>query len=172
MPSESHPTRRAAAPTGPGPAPVLPAHPVPDALAYLAGRWRVERELREETSGHSGRFTGTADFRATESGEWLHVEEGVLVWEGAAREAGRTLRVRPLADGTAEVAFGDGRPFHTLDLREGRWTAVHPCAADRYEGTFTVISPDEWRLRWRVRGPAKDQVLDSVYRRDAPDAAA
>ncbi|WP_030608075.1 DUF6314 family protein [Streptomyces sclerotialus] len=139
-------------------------HFVPDALAYLAGGWSVERELSD--GGHTGSFTGRAQFHVGDTnGEWLHVEEGVVEWGGATRNAGRTLRMLPLPDGTAEVSFADGRPFHLLDLRRGRWTAVHQCAADRYEGTFTVLSPDEWHLRWAVRGPAKDQLLTSVYRR-------
>lgn len=96
----------------------------------------------------------------------LHVEEGELMWGGAAPQpASRTLRLRPRPDGTAEVDFADGRYFHDLDLRSGRWTTVHPCAADRYEGTFTAVAADEWHLEWRVAGPAKDQLLRSVYRR-------
>ncbi|MFC6066429.1 DUF6314 family protein [Streptomyces ochraceiscleroticus] len=139
-------------------------HSVPDALAYLAGGWSVERELRD--GGHTGRFTGRAEFRVGDADDgWLHEEEGVVEWGGVTRDAVRTLRMLPLPDGTAEVSFADGRPFHLLDLRRGRWTAVHQCAADRYEGTFTVLSPDEWHLRWAVSGPAKNQLLTSVYRR-------
>lgn len=149
--------------------PSTTVHPVPDVLAYLSGGWSVARELYD--GGHTGRFTGRAEFRAEAEAAgdgWLHVEEGVVEWGGATRNAGRTLRLAPLADGTAEVSFADGRPFHALDLRSGRWTAVHQCAADRYEGTFSVLSPDEWHLRWAVRGPAKDQLLTSVYRRARP----
>lgn len=159
-------------------------HPVADALAYLAGTWTVRREVHDRSAGRSGWFTGWAEFRAetdagTDAGTgartdagWLHVEEGVLEWGGARRDARRTLRLLPGADGTAAVAFADGRPFHDLDLADGRWTAWHHCQDDLYEGRFTVVSPDEWRLRWLVRGPAKDQLLDSVYRRAGrPDVA-
>ncbi|WP_064457640.1 DUF6314 family protein [Streptomyces hygroscopicus] len=139
-------------------------HAVPDALTYLAGSWSVERELYD--GGNTGSFTGRAEFRTDGADEaWLHAEEGVVEWGDAAWNAGRTLLMLPLPDGTAEVSFTDGRPFHLLDLRRGRWTAVHQCAADRYEGTFTVLSPDEWHLRWAVCGPTKDQLLTSVYRR-------
>ncbi|WP_051831703.1 DUF6314 family protein [Streptomyces violens] len=139
-------------------------HPVPDALAYLAGAWSVQRELYD--GGRTGSFTGRAEFRVGDGDDgWLHLEKGVVEWGGVTRDASRTLRMLALPDGTAEVLFGDGRPFHALDLRRGRWTAVHQCAADRYEGTFTVLSPDEWHLRWAVSGPAKDQLLSSVYRR-------
>ncbi|WNE95308.1 DUF6314 family protein [Streptomyces luomodiensis] len=142
----------------------LTVHAVPDALAYLAGGWSVRRELHD--GRHTGSFTGRAEFRVEDGNDgWVHAEEGVMEWGGAVRDAGRTLLMLPLPDGTAEVSFSDGRPFHLLDLRRGHWTAVHQCAADRYEGTFTVLSPDEWHLRWAVHGPAKNQLLTSVYRR-------
>ncbi|NSC19969.1 hypothetical protein FM076_01585 [Streptomyces albus subsp. chlorinus] len=140
-------------------------HPVPDALSYLAGEWAVHRELCDRATGHSGWFSGRAAFRTGTGAEWLHVEEGIFEWDGVRRKAGRTLKLVPSADGTAEVTFTDGRPFHPLDLSSGLWTAWHKCGADLYKGTFTVVSPDEWRLRWDVQGPAKDQLLSSVYRR-------
>ncbi|WP_438484672.1 DUF6314 family protein [Streptomyces sp. S186] len=141
-------------------------HLVPDAAAYLAGRWRIERAVHDLRAGRVGSFRGTADFRPDgPDGTLCHTEEGELTWDGVVHPATRTLRLRPCPDGTAEVTFADGRPFHDLDLRTGRWTAVHPCAADRYEGTFTAVAADRWHLEWRVTGPAKDQLLRSVYRR-------
>ncbi|AJC54663.1 DUF6314 family protein [Streptomyces sp. 769] len=139
---------------------------VTDAAAYLTGRWLVERAVHDLRAGTDGSFRGTADFRPDgPDGVLRHVEEGELTWDGVVHPATRTLRLRPRADGTAAVSFADGRPFHDLDLRTGRWTAVHPCAADRYEGTFTAVAEDRWHLEWRVTGPAKDQLLRSVYRR-------
>ncbi|MGW7487738.1 DUF6314 family protein [Streptomyces sp. NPDC054786] len=152
----------------PGQAPVAgPApHPVPDAAAYLSGRWSVERTVYDLRAGTEGSFRGTAEFRPDPAGETLlHIEEGRLTWGGQANPASRTLRLRPRPDGTAEVDFADGRPFHDLDLRTGHWSAVHPCAEDRYEGTFTALGADTWHLEWRVGGPAKDQLLRSEYRR-------
>ncbi|MFG2141193.1 DUF6314 family protein [Streptomyces sp. NPDC048650] len=143
-------------------------YPVPDAAAYLAGGWRIERSVADLRSGALGSFRGIAHFGPDAAGDGLlHHEEGELTWGETVHPASRTLRLRPLPDGTAEVHFADGRPFHALDLRSGRWIAVHPCAADRYEGTFTVVAADEWHLAWRVGGPAKDQLLRSVYRRRA-----
>ncbi|MGW7577499.1 DUF6314 family protein [Streptomyces sp. NPDC054765] len=133
---------------------------------YLSGRWSIERTVCDLRTGAAGSFRGTAEFRPDATGEvLLHLEEGRLHWGGAVHPASRTLRLRPRPDGTAEVAFADGRPFHDLDLRTGRWSAVHPCAEDRYEGTFTVAGTDTWHLRWQVGGPAKDQLLSSEYRR-------
>lgn len=175
----------------PGPERGRGRYPVADVAGYLSGCWSIERTVYDLRAGVQGSFRGTAGFRpdaaedcAAEDGAGedgsvdgrpgnavagpalLHVEEGELMWGGgAAQPASRTLRLRPRPDGTAEVDFADGRYFHDLDLRSGRWTAVHPCAADRYEGTFTAVTADEWHLEWRVAGPAKDQLLRSVYRR-------
>lgn len=42
--------------------------PVPDVLAYLAGRWRTERTVRDLTSGAQGRFVGSTAFEALAGG--------------------------------------------------------------------------------------------------------
>ncbi|MBC7270192.1 MAG: hypothetical protein H5T76_16045 [Streptomyces sp.] len=142
--------------------------PVPDAMAYLAGRWRVERSVRDLATGDEGRFTGTTDFRHLDGPGLLHHESGTFVWRGVARPAERTLRFLPgPAPGTADVRFADGRAFHDLDLTTGRHIADHPCSADLYRGEFTVRDRDHWRTVWRVRGPAKDLVLSTDYTREA-----
>lgn len=140
--------------------------PVPDVLAYLAGRWTVIRTLEDLSTGATGEFRGTADIQPSGDGTCtLFAEDGELTWGGTTNQAGRTLHLLPRPDGTADVTFADSRPFHDLDLRSGRWAVHHPCGRDRYEGTFTVVSSDEWQVRWRTAGPAKDHVQQSVYRR-------
>ncbi|MFD7691892.1 DUF6314 family protein [Streptomyces sp. NPDC059805] len=140
--------------------------PVPEVLAYLAGDWRVTRSVRDLASGDEGAFTGTTAFGPLEDGGLLAHESGEFVWRGVARPAERTLRFLPGAvPGTADVRFADGRPFHDLDLRDGRHIADHPCSADLYRGDFTVRDADHWRTVWRVRGPAKDLVLTTDYAR-------
>ncbi|WP_367324416.1 DUF6314 family protein [Streptomyces sp. HUAS ZL42] len=142
--------------------------PVPDVLTYLAGRWRVERSVRDLASGDGGRFEGITEFGPL-NGEagLLHHESGTFTWRGVSRPAERTLRFLPAgAPGTADVRFADGRPFHDLDLTTGWHTADHPCAADLYRGEFTVRDADHWRAVWHVRGPAKDLVLTTDYVRE------
>lgn len=144
--------------------------PVPDVLAYLAGRWRVVRSVRDLASGEQGEFSGTTVFATEEhggeDGGLLHHESGTFVWQGVARPAERTLRFLPGPGGTADVRFADGRPFHDLDLTSGRHVADHPCAADLYRGEFTVRDADHWRTVWHVRGPAKDLLLRTDYARE------
>jgi hypothetical protein len=149
-------------------------HPVPDLWAYLPGTWRTGRTVRDLASGDEGRFDGVTVFEPFASpgspgvpGAGLtQREDGDFVWQGVSRPAGRTLRLLPgPTPGTADVRFADGREFHALDLAAGRFTATHPCAADLYEGEFTVLDADRWRTVWRVRGPAKDLVLTTDYTR-------
>lgn len=140
--------------------------PVPNVLAYLAGRWGVTRSVRDLASGAEGEFTGTTEFRTEGTGGLLHHESGTFVWQGVARPAERTLRFLPGPGGTADVRFADGRPFHELDLTSGRHIADHPCAADLYRGEFTVRDADHWRTVWYVRGPAKELVLRTDYARE------
>ncbi|MFD6418808.1 DUF6314 family protein [Streptomyces sp. NPDC060194] len=142
-------------------------HPVPDALTWLAGGWLVQREVRDLASGDEGAFTGRTEFtaRPPDAG-LLHHESGAFTWQDATRPAERTLLYVPGAvPGTIDVRFADGRPFHDLDLRTGRHRTHHPCAADRYDGEFTVTGPDAFRTVWRVGGPAKDLLLVTEYRR-------
>ncbi|MFE5397022.1 DUF6314 family protein [Streptomyces sp. NPDC056568] len=147
--------------------------PVPDVLAYLAGRWRTERSVRDLASGAEGRFEGDTDFGALAGGGLLSRESGAFTWQGVTRPAERTLRYEPgAAPGTADVRFADGRPFHGLDLTTGRHVADHPCAADLYRGEFTVRDRDRWRTVWRVGGPAKDLLLTTDYVRAGPRSPA
>ncbi|MEU2056484.1 DUF6314 family protein [Streptomyces bungoensis] len=140
--------------------------PVADVLAHLAGRWRVDRSVRDLAGGDEGRFEGVTVFSPLPEGGLLHEESGRFTWRGVARPATRTLRFLPgPVPGTADVRFADGRPFHHLDLGSGQYVAEHPCAADLYRGEFTVRDAGHWRSVWRVGGPAKDLVLVTDYAR-------
>jgi hypothetical protein len=131
--------------------------------AYLPGRWTVERSLSDAALG-AGTFTGTATFAPVDGGlDWE--EHGHLRLGAYAGPARRRLLVRDEPDGWI-VRFDDGRPFHPLALRHGHGTEVsHPCDDDRYTGDYVVLGPDAFDVRWTVRGPAKDQRIESRYRR-------
>lgn len=148
---------------------MVPAwHPVPDVAAFLlgpdgAGRWSVVRELADLRGGLAGRFEGVASFGRVGTAIWWD-EAGELDWPTHHGEAGRRLFV--VADGAqARVHFDDGRPFHSLDLTNGRCDLAHDCAPDLYTGELTVTSDDEWHVAWDVEGPAKRLTIRSDYRR-------
>lgn len=132
----------------------------------LAGRWTIERRVRDLRLGHDAAFTGTAEIApdAGAPGELCWREEGELVSAAHRGPARRVMRITP--SGAAwEVLFEDGRPFHPLDLSGGGCDVVHLCGADRYDGAFRIEDPDRVSVRWRVRGPAKDLEITSEYRR-------
>jgi hypothetical protein len=122
--------------------------------AELTGRWAVERSVVDVRSGTAGRFRGVATFAP--DGRWI--EEGTLEFGAYRGPARRELRIAGDA-----VEFADGRPFHPLDLT-GR-PVEHLCGEDTYTGVFRLVAPDRLEVSWRVRGPGKEQRIDTQYTR-------
>jgi hypothetical protein len=139
--------------------------PVPDAVEFLRGRWRVERLITDHATGMTGRFDGTADFAETEPGTLEYREQGELRFGTYRGEASRRLIYRARPDGTADVYFGDGRDFYHLDPGPGRWTGQHPCGRDHYALTAERLGPATFRERWQVSGPDKDYELSTTLTR-------
>jgi hypothetical protein len=139
---------------------------VPDTLAFLRGRWRLERRLDDHRSGVCGTFTGEAEFAATDDPAVLRYEEnGELRFGGHTGPARRVLLLRELPDGAADVRFADGREFYVLDLRSGQWTARHGCGADSYVVSYLVRAPSLLEERWHVTGPSKAYDIVTELRR-------
>ncbi len=144
--------------------------PVPDTLAFLRGRWRLERRLDDHRSGVCGTFTGKAEFAATDDPAVLrYTERGELHFGGHSGPAQRTLLLRALPDGAADAQFADGRAFYRLDLGPGCCQAEHLCGRDRYTVTFRVLSPDLLEEHWHVLGPGK--AYDTVTTLDRLDVS-
>jgi hypothetical protein len=131
----------------------------------LSGRWRWERVIEDHLAHEHSTVAGS-----------LHLVgvDGGLSWEESGRwsrstgvvEVRRTLRIRELEDGWW-VLFEDGRPFHPW--RPGE-EVVHPCGQDSYRGLVTGTTA-AWKVRWDVRGPAKDYTMTSVLTPgSAPDS--
>lgn len=131
---------------------------------FLQGQWQLERRLDDRRAGQQGLLTGTAAF-APERDDLLYSEAGRLAIGDHEGPAEQVYRYAFDASWRALVHFRDGRFFHDLDLTAGRWTAAHLCAPDRYDGEFTALDGNSWRVVWRVTGPRKDLILDSSYRR-------
>ncbi len=137
---------------------------ISDLKKFLQDSWRLERVLDDRRGGQQGRLSGQALFAPLES-DLLYREEGRLTIGDHAGPAEQSYRYTFPAADRAAVHFRDGRFFHDLDLSRGSWSCTHLCDPDRYEGEFTVLDADTWRVVWRVTGPRKDLTLDSTYRR-------
>ena len=142
---------------GPGPQPA-------ELAGWLRGEWSITRVI----NGGAGRFDGRARFTPDPH------EPAALVWQERGRlrlgrhagPAERTLRIEPAAPaGTWLLRFADGRLFHALELTGGRCEATHLCGADVYRGAYLIEGEDRFTVTWRVRGPRKDDVIESAYDR-------
>ena len=137
---------------------------ISDLKSFLKGEWKLERRLDDRRAGQQGILSGVAVF-AAEAEALRYEEAGQLAIGGHEGPAEQIYRYLFVAPGRAEVQFRDGRFFHDLDLSGGSWSVTHLCAPDRYDGAFTALDGDSWRVVWRVTGPRKDLILDSSYRR-------
>ncbi len=137
---------------------------ISDLREFLQGSWRLERRIDDRRAGQAGRLSGKATFTA-EGADLLYREEGRLTFGGHEGPALQSYRYTFPRAARAAVHFRDGRLFHELDLSRGAWACTHLCDPDRYEGEFSVMDADTWRVVWRVTGPRKDLTLDSTYRR-------
>ena len=129
-------------------------------LGDFLGDWRITREIRI-ADGSVGHFVGMAHWTADREGALYH-ESGELEMPGQGRfRAERQYRWG--AD--LSVWFSDGRFFHHIPPLGG--SASHWCDPDQYDAEYGFADWPVWWCQWRVRGPRKDYVMTSHYRRDA-----
>lgn len=62
--------------------------------------------------------------------------------------------------------------FHPSDAHTLCAAADHLCAADRYLSSYACDADDSWRVQHTVRGPKKNYILQTVYRRETATPAA
>jgi hypothetical protein len=129
---------------------------------YFAGRWQMIRIIENVPEGVIGEFWGEARFQPDGTGLTCR-EEGVLRFRGEDYHAERVSLWRFPGGERIEVRYEDGRPFHDFVLDDPQ--AVHDCGEDRYRVAYEFEGPTAWVSRWEVRGPAKDYVMSTRYRR-------
>lgn len=167
-------------------APVPENAPDLDLRAYLLGSWTVERTLLDRATGTRGAFTGVVSFTPLQVSDGRHSaggqddgglrlhEDGTISWMSFSGEpftgpASRDYLLRATeSPETMDMFFPDGRPFHRMGFGAQTSNARHWCDPDTYRVSYTRTGPDEFRYRWDVTGPAKDQQLESVLRRQRP----
>ena len=136
-----------------------------DPISFFAGAWEFDRQVEDRITGQDGEAHGMAVFERLGDG-LVWVETGELMFGGQAFEASRRMSITP-EHGRWLVRFEDGRPFHSLDLSQGRDRAEHLCVADMYTGDLWVETegPEKrFFTSWRVEGPAKDQLIETAYK--------
>jgi hypothetical protein len=133
----------------------------------LLGRWSFVREI----SGH-GSMTGLATFEGVDANYAVYRESGELRLQG-----GETLRAEQryvyakVEDGFAVYFHDTGELFQCVEFNavEGdvwKGSASHLCKADVYDSEYCFHGEGTFLVRHAVRGPRKDYVIRTVYRRD------
>lgn len=137
---------------------------VNETLAPFIGTWRLEREIENYREDSHARFEGAA-MLTPEAGGLVYVEEGQWVSDGLLGLSGeRRYRWESREDGQISVLFEDGRFFHAFALGAAA-EAAHFCDPDQYDVAYSFDLPQCWTANWRVRGPRKDYVSQTTYRR-------
>ena len=134
-------------------------------LADFAGEWQIDRQIIDMMGQSEGTFQGTAAISASDDGMY-YLEQGVLRMGNSALSATRSYVWRDAEHGIS-VFFDDGRPFHDIRLVGETAAAAHFCDPDQYDVSYDFSDWPVWTANWRVRGPRKDYVMRSIYRRPA-----
>ncbi|MEL6337965.1 MAG: DUF6314 family protein [Pseudomonadota bacterium] len=132
---------------------------------YFRGRWQMVRIMENVPEGVIGEFWGEAEFTPDGAGLTCR-ESGVLRYQGADYSAERQSLWRFPGGGRVEVRYPDGRPFHDFIAEDPR--AAHLCGDDRYDVTYD-FADHHWRSAWAVKGPAKNYMMSTLYRRLTAD---
>src|SRR3546814_8094637 len=122
-----------------------------DLKAFRQGEWSLERRVQDRRAAQDGRLSGAAAFTADGSG-LLCREEGRLAIGAHEGPALQSYRYVFSTAARAAVHFAGGRLLHDLDLTAGAWRGTHLCDPDLDDGAFIALSPDAWRVGWRVAG--------------------
>lgn len=144
------------------------AMPGLSALSLLEGDWRLVRRITH-SDGAENRFEGVSRF--VRSGKRLiQDEEGVLGGVPGQPGLKATRRYVWLQDrDRIEVLFHDMRPFHTIPTGVRCPETTYLCPPDRYHVAYDFGDLKSWRATWHVEGPKKSYVMESSFRRIAPE---
>lgn len=135
----------------------------PRRIADFEGVWRLERRIEDFRANQPARAEGEA--RIVPGDPWTYDERMQLHLPGVAPVEGHRRYLWVPAAGGIEAQFADGRAFHRIDLGGGTASARHPCGADLYDVQYEFVRWPVWSAVWRVRGPRKDYLMTTIYRR-------
>lgn len=132
----------------------------------LAGAWHLERTIEGQAS-----MTGTAVFSPFEAGLLKYREEGRIRLADGKEFDGHREYLFERTPGGFLVHFAETPPrlFHAIEVvRDGdalAGSAVHLCTPDTYDSSYRFLADGSFSIRHAVRGPRKDYLSATVFRR-------
>jgi hypothetical protein len=134
----------------------------------LEGAWDLGRTIESQAT-----MTGIAEFRRHDPNTLGYREEGrVQLSDGKGFDAHREYRFERAPHGFL-VFFAEEPPrlFHRIELiRDGdalAGSATHLCAPDVYDSDYRFLADGTFVICHTVRGPRKDYVSTTVFKRRA-----
>ncbi|HEX3661302.1 MAG TPA: DUF6314 family protein [Acidobacteriaceae bacterium] len=143
----------------------------PDIFERLQGEWTFVREVPGKAS-----MTGRARIVPTGEGRARYDETArVRLADGKTLTGSQSYRYRrlPLPANGFDVLFAENEElFERLEFRAApdeafRANAEHHCPPDHYVSQFTLDREDRLVVEHTVRGPRKDYVVRTAYRKVA-----
>lgn len=128
----------------------------------FAGDWQIDRAITDRRTGQPGRFVGRAVLTPVGQTGLAYAETGQLQIGPGPPMASTRRYVWAFGD-AVQVAFDDGRPFHSFRPGISGAGTDHQCGADLYQVTYGFHDWPCWTARWAVQGPRKDYVMLSRY---------
>ena len=132
----------------------------------LEGTWDLVRTIETQAT-----MAGVAVFTPRHAKMMKYREDGrVRLADGSELDAHREYRFERAAGGFA-VYFEEEplRLFHRIRIMRDAdalaGSATHLCTPDTYESTYRFLVDGSFTIRHTVRGPRKDYVSATVFRR-------
>lgn len=132
-------------------------------LADFCGSWSLTRRIEDARAQEVLHLTGTVRFTRNAHGLTCN-EEGTLIRPGQPPMTATRRYLWRQDEERILVLFADGRPFHMF-VPGQRASAKHDCEPDTYAVDYDFSAWPIWHAVWTVRGPRKDYVMRSDYRR-------
>lgn len=136
----------------------------------LPGIWQFNRTILNH-----GSVSGHAHFIPIQPFLLHYKEQGVFTTQDKEFQASReySYYYEAKTDKISVSFIENGRPtylFHELNFaapHSAMATGEHLCNQDMYYATYTFIDPNTFRINYRVEGPTKNYISDTLFRRDA-----
>ena len=127
----------------------------------IIGKWKIIRYIEDKLNQKNFELLGSATFMDKDS-FYQYSESGVLKSDFFQSKAHQDYVWILKPDGW-KINFSDGSHFHDLALANEEQQVYHKCINDIYNGKYILNLPNEFDIKWNVRGPRKEYISHTYY---------
>lgn len=116
-------------------------------------------------------MAGQGEFTPTSHDEYKYIEQGTLTLDhGGVVENVTRVFLYQFKDEAIQIYYADGpdngKLFQTLTFKnDSEASAEHLCGKDLYKSHYKFEFPESFTITHDVKGPKKDYVSETVFRR-------